>query len=484
MSHNKKDNCEYDCLKKCPNCKPNSAINKSLSRNDPYALYSKGLPHDSNGFVDKTAYCKYINAIINQSVDELNNVPKGGSLKQVDASAGWNDDLPDIIKLNNLGTVPKIDSPEYAANLIELYDMAYCRDVSFSDYTTDAKITTAINSLSQLSAYHGPAITVTTIFRGLSQGDVVGPYISQFLYLSYNTGGTITFDQKRAFKGPTDFMLTMPNAVSAQNGTTLESFGPNIPPRYIINGRDLAISTRLDEPYGIFYNAALVLYTLAIPQNPELPVNNNIGPFINFGKVDVLSCLGQVTRLAALACWCYKNRALLLRPEEGGIIVERKRLNIPNNPSIDDEIINNPIIATIFALNNTNLLPQAYPEGSPLHPSWPSGHATLAAAQAIILKFFFKTSDTMNLFAPDATGSNLVPSGYTSTVRNEIDKLTSNCGYGRSWASIHYRLDVEKGIKLGEKVGIAFLKKHVTGYPQKVKVHIKRYNGKTVVIEN
>lgn len=462
------------------NCRPDLRINKSLARNDPYALYSKGLPHDSNGFVDKSAYCKYVNALINQNIDELNCLPKGGSLKQVDPSA------PFVLNygINNLGEVPKLDSATYAANLIEIYNMAFCRDVSFSDYATSPIIVNSINSMSQLSNYEGPPITNNTIFRGMSQGDVIGPHVSQFLYSSYVEGGTNTYDQKKITYGPENFMTTLANAVSVQNGTILESFGPTLPARYIINGRDLAIALHKDEPYQLFYKTALILYSMGIPQNPELPNNANIGPFINFGKVDVFSALGEVTRLAGLACWCHKNKALFLRPEEGGIITERYRLNIPNNPTINEEIYNNPILTSIFTSNNNHLLPQAYPEGSPLHPSWPSGHATFAGAQSIIIKFFFKTSDSMTLMTPDATGSALIPSGFISTIRGEIDKLVSNCGMGRCWGGIHYRIDIIKGIKLGEKIAINFLKKHVMSYPQKVKVHIKRYGGKTVVIEN
>lgn len=482
MPSGKKDHSKND--QKCNMCGPNPCINKSLARCDPFALYSKGMPHDSLGFVDKEAYCKYIHALINKSVHDLNNVPKGGSLKQVDPSASFNENMPSIVKCLDLGVVPKLDQPLFASNLIEVYNMAYCRDVPFNDYATSPNITTSINSLSQLSEYTGPAITNTTIFRGLSQGDVIGPYISQFLYLDYNEGGVNTFNQRKLTYGPPDFMTTLPNAVSVQNGTVLESFGAPLPNRYILNGRDLAIAVRQDEPYLLSYRAMLIMYTLGIPLNSDLPNNPNIGAFINFGKADVVSALGEVTRLAGLACWCYKQRALFLRPEEAGIIVERTRLNSPNNPPISEEITNNSIIDEIFNINNNHLLPQAYPEGCPLHPSWPSGHACFSAAQVIVLKFFFKTNITMNLLMPDATGQNLVPSGIQSTVRNELDKLISNCGYGRCWAGIHYRIDMQKGIKLGEKVGIEFLRKLVTSYPQKVKVTIKRYNGKSVTIEN
>ena len=477
----RKENC---ACSKCVSCRPNVNINKSLARSDPYALYSKGLPHDSNGFVNMSEYCKYIKALSDNDIRKLNNVTKGGSLKQLDTGAAWNSDVPEISKHMNLKTVPTLKSNAYAANIVEIYDMALCRDVLFSNYATDPLILNAINSLSQLTEYDGPPITNTTIFRGLSQGDVIGPYISQFLYISYLESGLIIRDQLKPSYGGPDFMITFTNAVSVQNGTVLEGYGISTSPQYILNGRDLATIVKNDEPYAPFYRAALILYTLGIGQNADLPVNANIEPLINFGKVDVLTSIATVCRKAMLACWCHKNKALFIRPEEGGIIVERQRLGIANNPDISLEITNNPVLASIFALNGNYLLPQAYPEGCPASPSWPSEHATIAGAASIILKFFFNTSASMTLLEPDVLGTSLINSGFNSTIHNEINKLVSNCAYGRCWAGVNYRLDVIKGIKLGETVALEYLKNHVASYSQKVKVTLRTYKNKEVVIEN
>ncbi len=40
----------------------------------------------------------------------------------------------------------------------------------------------------------------------------------------------------------------------------------------------------------------------------------------------------------------------------------------------------------------TALLPMAFPEGSPMHPAYGAGHATVAGACVTILKAFFDTS--------------------------------------------------------------------------------------------
>ena len=42
--------------------------------------------------------------------------------------------------------------------------------------------------------------------------------------------------------------------------------------------------------------------------------------------------------------------------------------------------------------NGTYFLPMAFPEGSPMHPAYGAGHATVAGACVTILKAFFDTS--------------------------------------------------------------------------------------------
>lgn len=486
-SSSSEDNCLKQYKVNCQTCTPNSLINPNIHRNDPYALYSKALPHDNNAFVDKKAYCKYFNALLSQNIRKVNEVPLGGTTKQVDPAAAWSNDMPRIVKCGDLFKcfkLPKISSPEYAANLVEEYAMALSRDVPFSDYAISPIITASINSMSILTAYNGPALTPSTIFRGQSHGDLIGPYISQFLYLDYKEGG-FTRNQKYPSYGPTNFMVTFATTLSVENGTVTESFGPQTPAKYILDGRDLSIVVHADEPFLLGYHAALVLFTLNTPINPGIPINANNGPFINLtARPDVEISIGTVTRYALLAAWCFKNRALFLRPEEGGIIVERSRLNIPENPQLSPEILTNPILNDIFALYSNHLLPQAYPEGSPAHPSWPSGHATIIGANITILKFFFDGSTPMALFAPDATGANLVPTGIMSNVNNELNKLASNCAIGRNWAGIHYRTDAINGIKLGEKIALEYLGKHIKAYPQKVKVSLRLYCGKKVTISN
>ena len=42
-----------------------------------------------------------------------------------------------------------------------------------------------------------------------------------------------------------------------------------------------------------------------------------------------------------------------------------------------------------FTANNSYFLSQAFPEGSPTHPAYPTGHGAVAGACITVLKFFF-----------------------------------------------------------------------------------------------
>ena len=58
----------------------------------------------------------------------------------------------------------------------------------------------------------------------------------------------------------------------------------------------------------------------------------------------------------------------------------------------------------------TYLLSQAFPEGSPAHPAYPTGHGTVAGACITVLKFFFDGGAAIpNPLVPSADGLTLVP---------------------------------------------------------------------------
>ena len=465
-------------------CNPNQCSNPNINRCRPFATYSKGLEHDENGYVELCTFNKYYSALIKKSIPKLNCIPHN-ELKQCDTSAPWSYDICETIKKTLCFRLPKIDTPEYATNLVEVYGMAHTRDVLFCDFETDGKVLIAVTSLNELTETDCVPLESETAFRGTGKGDDVGPYVSQFLYLDYESGNT-AIEQKYQFYVPTDYMVTLNDVVNVQNGVVTENLVPQLPAKYITTGRELAYYLHMFEPFQTFYHTVLVLETLGVPPNPCLPDNDSIKPFVNLGFADIISTLGTVIRPALITTWCFKNRTLFLRPEAGGLITERTRLNpLDNdNPKMSEEVLNNSILSEFLAANGNHLLPQVYPEGSPTSPAFPSYYGVLAGAMITILKFFYDCKTTLDLVKPDDDGDSLVDAGIQSDVCGELNKLASNLAMGRMWAGVAYRVTAESGIVLGEKVALDVLASHVRKYPQKVKVYLKLYDGCISVVSN
>ncbi len=122
-------------------------------------------------------------------------------------------------------------------------------------------------------------------------------------------------------------------------------------------------------------------------------------------------------------------------------------------------LLNAAALTQVFSANGTYLLPQAFPEGCPLHPSYPAGHATVAGACAVMLKAFFdETQLVTDCVTASADGLSLNPfDDVALTVGTEVNKLAFNIAMGRNFAGIHYRSDAEVGFRLGEDVAIAIL---------------------------
>lgn len=106
------------------------------------------------------------------------------------------------------------------------------------------------------------------------------------------------------------------------------------------------------------------------------------------------------------------------------------------------------------------LLPLAYPEGAPAHPSYPAAHAAMAGACATVLKAFFREDMPFPAAArPAADGLSLVPyEGEALTIGGELNKLASNIAIARNFAGVHYRSDGVQGLNLGEIVAIEYLR--------------------------
>ena len=112
------------------------------------------------------------------------------------------------------------------------------------------------------------------------------------------------------------------------------------------------------------------------------------------------------------------------------------------------------------------LLPMAFPKGSPMHPSYEAGHATVAGACVTMLKAFFDHGWRLDLgmeegkyiaYEPNEKGNGLqkVLLDQPLTIEGELNKIASNISIGLDWAGVHYFSDYIESLRMGEQIAIA-----------------------------
>jgi len=180
------------------------------------------------------------------------------------------------------------------------------------------------------------------------------------------------------------------------------------------------------------------------------------------------------------------------RPESGGGIVQLIETGQGSsiNGSLNDNVLNSQAVQSSFNKYGTYLLSQAFPEGSPTHPSYPTGHGVVAGACITILKFFFDGNFVIpNPQVPTEEGLALVP--YTGSDRNqitlnsELNKLAHNITFGHGiHAGIHWRSDSDVSMVLGEATAISFLQDQAQTFNEKFTVHFTKLDGTTATISN
>jgi hypothetical protein len=117
----------------------------------------------------------------------------------------------------------------------------------------------------------------------------------------------------------------------------------------------------------------------------------------------------------------------------------------------------------------TRLLPLAYPEGCPTHPSYPAAHAATAGACITVLKAFFDPDFPIpNPVQAASDGSTLQPwNGTPLTLGNEIEELAANIALGRDAAGVHFRSDSMQGLLLGEQQALGLLADYSRTYNER-----------------
>src|SRR5262249_21380120 len=153
------------------------------------------------------------------------------------------------------------------------------------------------------------------------------------------------------------------------------------------SGRDLAAYTRVDVLFQAYFVAALVLGAINAPPNPGNPYigSRTQKGFGTLGAPDVVATLTMMANCALKAAWFHKwLKDLRLRPEEYGALVHAnlaKSTPVPQAAAaLHPDILNSAALPMVHSNYGSYLLPQAFPEGSPTHPCYPTGHGTVAGA--------------------------------------------------------------------------------------------------------
>src|SRR6202521_4210736 len=456
------------------------------------ACYSKGLPHNPLGEVDGAAYALLLHALDSGNPADFEAIPLGGFVKLANPQAGLAFNLvgPDPARVK-LAPPPRFAGAEQGAELVELYWQALLRDVPFAEYDSHPLARRAADDLSRIPELKGPrgdggCVTPATLFRG-GGACLNGPYLSQFLYKEIFLPPMRVAQKVRTATSGLDYMMAHDAWLACQNGAIAGVNRFDEQPRHIRNGRDLGEFVHRDFSYQAALDAALVLVKMGVPANggnPYMHSRTQTG-FATFGAPYLFYLLATATQVALTASWYqkwYVHRRL--RPEEYAGRVEMHRAGRAHYP-VAGEVLTSEAMAEVTRRHASALLPQAYPEGCPTHPSYPAAHGVIAAAGTTVLKAFFDESYLVsNPVVPAPDGLTLLPyAGPPLTIGGELDKLAWNIGMGRNFAGIHWRSDVAAGLEMGEAVALAVLREmKLTGNELFAGFSLRRLDGSRIVV--
>ena len=366
-----------------------------------------------------------------------------------------------------------------------------------------------------------------------------------------------------------DYMMTEIDWRRVQDGfdTRGGGIGQKIEPntRFITTVRDLATYVHIDALYQAYLNACLILLSQRAPFDPAFDLLSGMGPgvltshtaspgsyirynaggFALWGGPHILSLVTEVATRGLKAVRYQKfNVHARLRPEALAGRLHFAQQIEEAHPSVCGQFsemcaaldgnADNAPMSTLGAIKDHNdnaaapnggdptfLLPMAFAEGSPMHPAYGAGHATVAGACVTMLKAFFDTSAIFVRISSKATkanpskelnarfvtkleilcelkAGNVVEAGaYTSsggdeldfavygkftadntlkynpktknspcplTLEGELNKLAANISIGRNMAGVHYFSDYFDSIRMGERIAIGILEEQALGY--------------------
>jgi len=493
--------------------------------------WSKCLPHPYLGIVNPAAWQSLTYALQTGRWQDFQNIEVGnpggpgftGTLNGPLGALAFDLEGLDSHAIA-IPPAPSVASAQTAAEMVEHYWAALIRDVNFTDYSSNSLVAQAcadLNNLSyvrsQGSQYPYP-VTPANLFRGQivpGDGNVQGPYISQFLLQPTMLGVQPLLQQFQRIlsvgHGGSDFLTSPTEYLSVESGFP-PSFSLQYDPiyRYVRMGRDLTAFTHVDALHQAYFVAGLVLAGIGCPVNPGNPyigseTQHGFGTFgsAQGGPVDAVGTVPEMATRALKAAWFHKWIVnLRQRPEEVGALLQALETNQRPMPqaasALNHDLLNSAVLSKIYSQYGSYLLPQAFPEGAPTHPCYPTGHGTVGGACITAVKFFFDGTQRIRPLLQAAGRDVYVPSEdglllevYQGsdrdelTVNGELSKLGTNITFGHGiHAGIHFRSSSFYSLILGEQVGLAALNDRARSYIEPFTIQITKFDGTTATISN
>jgi hypothetical protein len=503
--------------------------NGDLQRFTDYSgNWSKCLQHDALGIPNAHSYGSMLHALKTGRFQDFENIIVGtpGGTAPTSALNGPQGCLAfdleglDSHATNGIPPAPSVASAETASEEVEHYWGALLRDVNFTDYPTNSLVAQAVSDMNNLSFVKSSKnkeipypVTPQNLFRGQfvpGDGNVQGPYISQFMIQPTFFGCQSLTQQYQRFlsisEGGADYMTAVSEYQNIQNGvppTRHLAYDPTF--RFVRQGRDLAAYTRVDVLHQAYFVAFLVLAGLRAPLNPGNPYigSQTEHGFGTLAGPDAAGTIPEMATRALKAAWFHKWIVnLRMRPEEYGALVQARLTNSHPFPqaagALHSDVLNSVVLPIIYSQYGSYLLPQAFPEGAPSHPCYPTGHGAVGGACITALKFFYDGSQRIrpllqaagsDVYVPSADGLSLVP--YTGsdrdslTINGELAKLGFNISFGHGiHAGIHFRSSSLQSLLLGEQVALSVLQDRANSYNEPFTINITKFDGTTATISN
>ncbi len=404
-------------------------------------------------------------------------------------------------------------------------------------------------------------LVADTLFRGSTPGAKAGPYISQFLLVGTSDKlsgrgrrgaadgviacGAQTIEQRiRPHRHGIDHMTRWDRWLDVQNGLEVDSAENRWEDwsRFVATPRDLATWVHYDQLEQAYRNAGLIMLENGVPFDRGLADSNHPRRRHRTrgatARPQVLGLLGECAARALKAVQRQKFQihrrarpealAAMLTLEASGhgerlaeareairkvlgelgaddpndaarpgvllhwIAARNRRRNASRPAESDAGVL--PVVP-----DETNyLLPMAYPEGSPMDPSYGSGHAAIAGACVTILKACFDLFEADGrtpvpfagtlapaLYRPDtgnAATLAVADAGEPLTIEGELDKLAANMSLGRCMAGVNYYTDYYDSLRLGERIAVGLLEERMLNHQEPVSMTFNSFDGDRITV--